>query len=648
MSTTSTIATKLIYAGLWLLLAVTASIGVTLWVTWQLEGGAAAVNEAGRLRMQIWRLDAARNLAVPQERREALIHEFTTSLDRLRTGDPERPLFVPWTPLIRERFDTVELTWSRQRALWDPSIPINSATAHDAFSIAEALVARVDDLVMAIELELARLTRVLNLLQFVMIVLAVAGAVFLLYTGQRYVMQPLTRLARAMLELQRGVFSTRVTALGPDEFGQLSAGFNQMAATLQDLYGQLEAKVAQKTRDLEVKRANLQVLYEMSLFLSGTDSLHALSDGFVQRLRQRMEADGAVLRWADQALQNYLLLAEDQVPREIVLSEQALLCNFCECGRAHLEQRTRVIPIQHATTTQAVNCANLGFRTIVSIPVRLQHRVLGEINLFYRRSFSLHEGERELLDALAGQLANAVEGLRANALERENAVAQERTFLARELHDSIAQSLAFLKIQVQLLQGALRRGDTTAADSHVAELEAGLEESLADVRELLMHFRTRAHDGDIVSALHGTLTKFRHQTDLATYIEVHGEAVDLPPDVQLQVLNVLQEALSNVRKHARAHSVVVHVHKGSPWRFVVSDDGVGFDPTRHTQETRIGLRIMQERAAAIGARLTVHSVPGQGTQVELSVPVDAAVQERTPTPRNPQFSQAPDTFPSVS
>ena len=648
MRATTTIATKLVYAGLWLLLAVTASIGVTLWVTWQLEGGAAAVNEAGRLRMQVWRLDAARTLSVPAERREALVQELVGSLERLRAGDPKRPLFVPWTPLIRERFDAVEATWNRQRHLWDPQAPPDPTNAGVAFAIAEMLVAQVDELVLAIESELSRLTRILNLLQFAMIAFAVAGAVFMLYTGQRYVMQPLTRLARAMTDLQRGIFATRVAASSGDEFGQLASGFNQMAATLQDLYGQLEAKVAEKTRDLEAKRANLQALYDMSLFLSDANSLQTLSDGFVQRLRQRVGADAVILRWADPALHGYMLLAEHQMPREIVAAEQVLPCGQCECGRAHLEQRTRVIPIERGDASDAVHCASLGFRTMVSVPVRLQHRVLGEINLFYRHALALHEGERELLDALAGQLANAVEGLHVHALEREAAVAQERNFLARELHDSIAQSLAFLKIQVQLLQGALRRGDSAAAEGHVAELQTGLEESLVDVRELLMHFRTRTHDGDIVTALHETVTKFRHQTGLTAHVEVHGGAVDLPPDVQLQVLHVVQEALSNVRKHARAHSVVVHVHKGAPWRFVVRDDGVGFDPVHHTQETHIGLRIMQERAAAIGARLTVHSAPGQGTAVELSVPVDAAVQERSPTPLDPQFPRAPDTVSSVS
>lgn len=643
MRTRSTIATKLVYAGLSLLLAVAASIGVTLWVTWQLDGGAAAVNEAGRLRMQVWRLDAAQAQRIPAPERAAYVRELAGSLERLRTGDPQRPLFVPWTPTIEARFTAVQMGWESHRWRWEPIESVASPSAQDGmtnFAAAQQLVRDIDALVQAIEDELARLTRTLNLLQFVMIGLAVLGAVIMLHTGQRYVMQPLTRLARAMTDLQQGRFAARVVATTGDEFGQLAAGFNQMAATLQELYGQLEAKVAEKTRDLETKRANLQTLYEMSEFLSDADSLPVLAQGFVERLRHRMGAEAVVLRWTQDALQGYVLLAQHQMPREIVAAERVLPCGVCECGRAHIEGRTRVIPIEPVDSVHPVHCADHGLCALISVPVRLQHQILGEINLFYRQPVVLHDGERELLDALAGQLANAVEGLRARALEREAAVAQERAFLARELHDSIAQSLAFLKIQVQLLQGALHRGDMTAIQGHVEELQAGLQESLADVRELLVHFRTRSHEGDIVAALQETATKFQHQTGMSVQVQVDGTGVELPADVQIQVLHVVQEALSNVRKHARARSVVLRVHKGEPWRFVLRDDGVGFDSAAVAGETHVGLRIMRERAATIGASLHIETAPQAGTTVTLIVPTDGGGRDAGPREAAPQLARA--------
>jgi two-component system nitrate/nitrite sensor histidine kinase NarX len=205
-------------------------------------------------------------------------------------------------------------------------------------------------------------------------------------------------------------------------------------------------------------------------------------------------------------------------------------------------------------------------------------------------------------------------------LDREAAIAGERSLLARELHDSIAQSLAFLKIQVQLLRSAISKNNRDKTDVALNELDSGLKESIADVRELLLHFRTRTQADDIDRAVQETLQKFHHQTGLQVSRTVSGDGLPLPQDVQIHVLHVLQEALSNVRKHANAHAVVIEIHKGDSWRFVVRDDGVGFDEHNNRSELQVGLKIMRERAEQIGAKVDVVSEVDQGTTVTLRVP----------------------------
>jgi two-component system nitrate/nitrite sensor histidine kinase NarX len=138
-------------------------------------------------------------------------------------------------------------------------------------------------------------------------------------------------------------------------------------------------------------------------------------------------------------------------------------------------------------------------------------------------------------------------------------VAQERSLIARELHDSIAQSLAFLKIQTQLLRDAVAKGDAAKRDRSIDELDVGVRECYSDVRELLVHFRTRTSEEDIEAALRATLSKFEHQTGMATSLSMAGHGVPLPPDVQIQVLHMVQEALSNVRKHAKDSDVAMPV-----------------------------------------------------------------------------------------
>ncbi len=122
-----------------------------------------------------------------------------------------------------------------------------------------------------------------------------------------------------------------------------------------------------------------------------------------------------------------------------------------------------------------------------------------------------------------------------------------------------------------------------------------------------------------------TLRKFEHQSGLKATLQMQGHGMPLAPDMQMQVLHIVQEALSNVRKHARATQVWLDVQQQPQWRFEVRDDGVGFDAGRRPpDETHVGLRIMAERAERIGAGLEVMSTPGRGTSVVLTLPPRAA------------------------
>jgi len=140
------------------------------------------------------------------------------------------------------------------------------------------------------------------------------------------------------------------------------------------------------------------------------------------------------------------------------------------------------------------------------------------------------------------------------------------------------------------------------------------------VRELLVHFRTRADAEDIEPALQTTLRKFEHQSGLKARLQVQGHGLPLSPDLQVQVLHIVQEALSNVRKHARATQVWLDLQQQPEWRFEVRDDGIGFAADDGPlDETHVGLRIMMERAERIGASLEVLSTPGRGTSIVLSL-----------------------------
>jgi two-component system, NarL family, nitrate/nitrite sensor histidine kinase NarX len=604
-----TLSAKLVATGTSLLVLALASISLTLWVTWNLQGSAAAVNEAGRMRMQTYRMAMSVATGGDAAGLQALARTFDDSLALLEAGDPSRPLFVPWSAESREGFAQVRLHWQALRTLW-----LAPARPADPRADADAFVLLIDGFVAAIEAQIARSTAILQVFQLALV------AVVIFYAGYLFVLNPLARLQRGLAALKSGALGTRVAVDGRDEFGELAAGFNDMARTLQSLYEGLEEKVRDKTRHLELKRQRLADLYAVSAFVTEAPTLEALAQGFARHVRRIAHADAVAVRWCEEAHQRYLMLAHDQLPEVLAAAEDCMRTGACHCGSAAAGVASRVIDIASSDGGLG-HCRRAGFASLVSVPVRMHDKVLAEVNLFFRQPTVLGEEDRDLLETLASHLASAMEGLRASAMEREAAAAGERGLLARELHDSIAQSLAFLKIQVQLLRQATQRGDPTAVQRILGELDTGVRESYADVRELLLHFRTRTSQEDIEPALRTTLQKFEHQTGLATRLAIEGHGVPLAADVQVQVLHVLQEALSNVRKHAGAHHVELRVRSSPHWCFEVHDDGAGFDPADPTRaETHVGLRIMQERAQRIGARVQLESRPGAGCTVRLELP----------------------------
>jgi nitrate/nitrite-specific signal transduction histidine kinase len=206
------------------------------------------------------------------------------------------------------------------------------------------------------------------------------------------------------------------------------------------------------------------------------------------------------------------------------------------------------------------------------------------------------------------------------ALDKEMAVSEERNLLAQELHDSIAQSLAFLNIQVQLLGEDLRQDKTTEAQKTLAQIREGVQESYDDVRELLVHFRTRIGNTDLETAIRSALDKFEGQTGIKTNFSLRGSAPILLPEQVLQVMHIVQESLSNVRKHAKASRVDVSLGCTEKCVIDIHDNGVGFDVAHDAGDSHVGLRIMRERAHRIGAELSFDSAQSNGTQIQLILP----------------------------
>ena len=602
-----TLKKKLLIIGVTLLVLAMLSITFTLWVTWKLEGGAAAINEAGRMRMQTYQLALISDHRVNDEV-DTLIGKFDRSLDLLSAGDPSRPLFVPWNELNKMEFSGIRNDWLEIKSTLTSSQYLGLSAPR-----VELFVKRIDRFVSSIEAEVDYWTGMLHLFQFGMLGISLITSLVIMYVGYSVILDPVAKLRLGFDQVKSGNLRTHVSIDAKDEFGDLAIGFNEMTRELHDLYQGLEAKVKDKTLHLEEKQTRLAALYEISSFIAKEVDLLTLTKGFSSRLLELSGCDAIAIRWTDEANQRYFLDGGSNLPQSIIDNEHCLTGGSCYCGSSQENGEVKVINFNKNAEIDRL-CVKEGFATLITIPVALQNKLMGEVDIFFKKETALDLEEKSLLITLANHLAGALEAQKIKALEKEATISEERSFLARELHDSIAQSLAFLKLQVGLLKDALDGKSNSNPQKILDELDLGLKESYGDVRELLLHFRTRTNIEDIEPALKSTLQKFEHQSGISTKLEMIGDGLPLMPDIQIQVMHILQEALSNVRKHAKAKNVKIIVNQIPNWTFEVVDDGKGFVSSQQ-DSTHVGMSIMQERADKINAKIVVDSIPNVGTRV---------------------------------
>jgi PAS domain S-box-containing protein len=210
--------------------------------------------------------------------------------------------------------------------------------------------------------------------------------------------------------------------------------------------------------------------------------------------------------------------------------------------------------------------------------------------------------------------------------QRDLAVLEERERLARALHDDMGQVLGYVNMQAQAVRELLTAGQMAVADSHLGRLAEVAQAAHADLREHILGLKIgAAQEQPLLPTLEACLEQFRRYDDL--HVELHAAdlgAVQLAPGAATQLLCIIQEALANARKHAHAQHVrLICGVDGDQLQVTVADDGHGFDladATRHNGR-HFGLRIMHDRAQEIGGHLQVHSLPGEGTTVTITVPI---------------------------
>lgn len=276
-----------------------------------------------------------------------------------------------------------------------------------------------------------------------------------------------------------------------------------------------------------------------------------------------------------------------------------------------------------------------GLRSVLAIPLKAKGKSVGVLALARRRERSFSTADAGLLSTIAGQVGMAIQNASLHAQVQSLAVAEERERIAREMHDGLAQVLGYINAQSLAIRKLVASSQLSEAQAELTRMEEAVQQSYAEVREAILSLRTSpGSGGGFLSGLRSYLEQYREMAGIQAALEVQGPvgAVRLPPTTEIQLMRIIQEALSNVRKHARARTVTVGLNlDGEVFELVVKDDGQGFDPERLPLRgwPRFGLQTMRERAQAIGGTFRVESHPGSGTSVFIRVPVGPASEEGT-------------------
>jgi two-component system nitrate/nitrite sensor histidine kinase NarX len=254
--------------------------------------------------------------------------------------------------------------------------------------------------------------------------------------------------------------------------------------------------------------------------------------------------------------------------------------------------------------------------SMVAVPIGDGDRVRGILPVLLRKDISLTREKTRIIETVGHHVSNALLNMRRVEEKHRMAVLEERSVIARELHDSIAQSLSYLRIQVTRLEKSLEQGGDTRAIAD--ELKQGLSGAYRELRELIVTFRLRIDERGFNVALQETVAEFSEK--LGFPIQLHNtlSGLVLSGNEEMHVIRIIREALSNIERHAHASSarVNISIDAFNAVTVQIADNGKGFN-IHHTPANHFGVNIMHDRSQILDGRLDVESAPGSGTTITL-------------------------------
>ncbi|GAA3908478.1 nitrate/nitrite two-component system sensor histidine kinase NarX [Halomonas cibimaris] len=595
-----------------------ASIGLTVLMAKSTQGNAATINEAGALRL------ASARVITALERPDAdPVSQAQTLQQRLENPALKiRPRYgVIGRQAARETnaaLVTLRTTFQRQIL---PAVTAARRGEPAAVSRARTqindFIHQIDQFVTLQERATEARITLMGRVQMLSLGLVALLLLFAMLDMRRNLARPLRRLMQLSQHFSQRRFDYRSHFTCPDELGRLGRTLDHMAAELDASYQALENRVTQKTAELERHNHALQVIHDSSrdLYASGND-LCASAAPLLRRLENILDIGPIVLSLHNEHDGSDIEILATHSPKRPLYCRD-LACFAC-IGENDTDAADRHIPLVDANARALV------------FPVVAGHLTLGYLTVSYLETPP--PSTRQLLNTLTDQLATAIY-LEQRIEERQQlSLIQERTILARELHDSLAQSLSYLKMQVARLERMQARDFPAERQSEViGDLREGLNSAYRQLRELLTTFRLSLDKSGLQPALEQTVHEFSQRLEFPIELVYQIPPYLLSANEEIHLLQITREALANTVKHAHAHWARVSLtFRQARLHLAIEDDGIGLE-NHDSPPMHYGLIIMRDRARHIDAELELQNRAEGGTGVHLymSPQADRLIKEES-------------------
>jgi len=588
------------------------------YITDRIEGHAAAINKAGALRMYTYKL-ATHILSTNQSFKSYKnILEIDTNDQLLRLNNPILLNIVPKAEQYKLHKVHSELisTWKETIAL-----PIHQISRFEDVD-QQALIGQLtifaekaDFMVFQIQLNAEDRVRQMKVMQWIGICLILFIIVIAMIDLSTNIRDPLRSLVKAANAARRGDFSKRITPANPDELGTLADAFNMMAEDLSKLYSHLEFLVEQKTQELQISNQVLQLLYHSATKITEEEDHSRSFQLVLDNMRNTLHFKSLSLCLADEY--------SDSNVFHIISSNSSHRPDHCttsDCGSCLKETsdgNDNRIPISDTQTN------------MLKFVVQRDQKVYGHIFVEASETHPMEEWKSQIITTISDNIATHLSLEEKADQDQRLSLMEERTVIARELHDSLAQSLSYQKIQVARLKASVKRNEPKAkTELVIQDLSEGLNSAYKQLRELLTTFRLKLSEANLRTALQNTVTEFNERGDLQIDLSFNIGAAHLRPNEEIHILQIVREALSNVLQHAKAtHAEVALQHSPAGIDVTIRDNGVGI-PDSPEQHNHYGLAIMNERALGLNGKISIKRRPSHGTEVILEIPNQTAPHEK--------------------